>query len=259
MEAGATTFQIFTRNPNQWRFKPLPDESVSAFKEKRRASGFRSIVDHMPYLPNLSSPKKDLMKISRYTLEEELKRCDALGIDYLVVHLGSHLGEGTAVGVRNVAEACSGALRGSKGRSAILLENMAGQKNSVGSRFEDLRSILDKVDDKTRMGVCFDSCHAFASGFDLTSAEAVDSTFDLFEEIVGFDSLKVVHFNDSKGPLGGRLDRHEFVGEGKIGAKGMKAIMHYPGLLDRPIIMETPYKDVKGMKQSLAAARRFLK
>ena len=156
-ELGATTFQMFTRNPNQWKFKPIPDDVVTAFREKRAKTRFRRIVDHMPYLPNLASPEKSTMKMSRYTLDEEVKRCDALGVDYLVVHLGSHLGKGSAVGIANVAGACNEAISGGEGQTTVLLENMAGQKNSVGARFEEIRAILDEVKGE-RVGVCFDSC-----------------------------------------------------------------------------------------------------
>ena len=258
-EIGATTFQIFTRNPNQWKFSPIPEDVASLFLQKRKASGFRRLVAHMPYLPNLASPVKPTIKISRYTLDEEVKRCDALAIDYLVTHLGSHLGSGAAIGIKNIADACNEALEGSSGDTSVLLENMAGQKNSIGSRFEDLRSILDRVRDDRRIGVCFDTCHAFASGFDLASKEAVEEAMAIFDEVVGQDRLKVVHLNDSKGVIGSKLDRHENIGEGKIGAKGIKAFLHQPGILGRPVIMETPYEDVKGMKQSMATARKLLR
>ena len=250
-EIGANTFQIFTRNPNQWKFNPIPDETVSSFKEKRRKAGFRRIVDHMPYLPNLASPEKATMKISRFTLEEELRRCDALGIDYLVVHLGSHLGKGAAVGIANIAAACNQAISASPGTASILLENMAGQKNCVGARFEEIRAILDKVTDARRIGVCLDTCHVFAAGFDLATEEAVDRTMGLFDQLVGLENLKVVHLNDSKGPLGGRLDRHENIGEGRIGRKGIRAFLRYHGVDERPIIMETPYEDYKTMDKSI--------
>ena len=259
LELGATTFQIFTRNPNQWKFSPIPDETVSLFREKRGKSGFKRIVDHMPYLPNLASPDKSAMKISRYTLAEEVKRCDALGVDYLVVHLGSHLGKGTAVGVANIAGACDQATTASEGDTVVLLENMAGQKNCVGARFEEIRSILDKVKDPERVGVCLDSCHLFAAGFDLGSPEAVANTMGLFGEIVGMDRLKVVHLNDSKGVVGSRLDRHEDIGEGKIGRKGMKAFLHYKGVDQLPIVMETPYEDVSTMEKSIKLVRTLLR
>lgn len=258
-ELGATTFQMFTRNPNQWKFKPLDEEIVSLFREKRKKSGFRRVVDHMPYLPNLASADRSTMKVSRYTLDEETKRCDALGVDYLVIHLGSHLGRGTAVGISNIAEACNEAIAGSVGATMILLENMAGQKNSVGARFEEIRGILDKVKDESRVGVCVDTCHLFASGFDLRSSEAVSGTMGLFEDLVGTDRLKVVHLNDSKGPLGSRLDRHESIGEGKIGRKGIRAFLHYRGMSDLPIIMETPYEDTKTMERSIKLVRVLMR
>lgn len=258
-ELGANTFQIFTRNPNQWKFKPIPDEIAASFKERRRKSGVRRVVDHMPYLPNLASPDKATMKISRFSLDEEVKRCDALGIDYLVVHLGSHLGKGLAVGISNVAEACNEALSGSEGKTSILLENMAGQSHSVGSRFEELRVILDKVKVDDRVGVCLDSCHAFASGFDLRDKATVGHTMSIFEEMIGQDRLKVVHLNDSKGALGSRLDRHEDIGKGKIGRKGIRDFLHYPGVGERPLIMETPYDDIKTMEQSIKLVRTLLR
>ena len=258
-EIGANTFQIFTRNPNQWKFKPIPEETVAAFREKRKGSGFRRIVDHMPYLPNLASPLKSTMKISRYTLAEELKRCDALGIDYLVVHLGSHLGKGAAVGMANIAEACNLAFAGSEGEASILLENMAGQKNCVGARFEEVQGIIERVKVSDRVGVTLDSCHLFAAGFDLRNEEAVAVTMGLFSDVVGLDRLKVVHLNDSKGPLGSRLDRHENIGEGKIGRKGISAFLHFPGMDERPLIMETPYEDYKTMEKSIRLVRSLMK
>jgi deoxyribonuclease-4 len=257
-ELGATTFQMFTRNPNQWKFKPIPDETVTVFREKRKSSGFAKIVDHMPYLPNLASPEKSTMKISRYTLDEEVRRCDALGIDYLVIHLGSHLGKGTAVGIGNIAGACNQAIAGSEGTTMILLENMAGQKNSVGARFEEIRGILDRVKTSDRVGVCLDTCHLYAAGFDVGSDEAVGNTMGLFDDVVGVDRLKVVHLNDSKGALGSRLDRHENIGKGKIGRKGIRAFLGYAGVRERPIVMETPYEDVKTMKASIKLVRTLL-
>lgn len=258
-EVGCTTFQMFTRNPRGWRFKPLARDQVSAFVEKRKKSGLEKIVDHMPYLPNLASPDRGMMKASRKTLDAEVKRCDALGIDYLVAHLGSHMGKGTMVGIKNVAEAFSEAISGSSGETTLLLENMAGQKNSVGARFEELNQILDLVKKSERAAVCFDTCHAYAAGFDLAGPTAVDNTMALFDECVGLDRIKVVHLNDSKGPIGSNLDRHENIGEGKIGERGFRSFLHYKGITDRPLILETPYSDVRTMKESLATVRRLLR
>ena len=257
-EIGCTTFQIFTRNPRTWGFKPLAKDQTEEFRDKRRRLGFRFLVAHMPYLPNLASPEKATMKASRHSLCEEVKRCDALGIEYLVTHLGSHLGGGVMLGVKNVSDAVNQALASSDGRAIILLENMAGQKKSVGSRFEELRFILDRVKKRERVGVCLDTCHAFASGFDLSGPESVSQSMAIFKDSVGYERIKVVHLNDSKGALGSSLDRHEKIGKGKIGMKGMKAFLQYRGITERPLIMETPHDDFTGMKQNLSLARSLI-
>jgi len=257
-EIGCTTFQIFTRNPRAWKFKPLESEQVLSFRERRKRSGFKSVVAHMPYLPNLASPDKATMQASRHSLREEVRRCDELGIDYLVAHLGSHLGKGVMAGVKNVSDAVNQALALSEGPTTVLLENMAGQKNSVGSRVEELKLILERVKKANRVAVCLDSCHLFASGFDLSNEEAVKQSMGVFEDSVSLESVKVVHLNDSKGSVGSNLDRHENIGKGKIGTKGMKAFLHYRDVGQRPLIMETPYGDVKGMKKSIALVRTLL-
>ena len=256
-ELGCTTFQIFTRNPRGWKFRPLDEEEVSSFLERRRQTSFKYVVAHMPYLPNLATPVKALMRKSRSSLGEEVKRCDSLGIDYLVAHIGSHMGKGTMVGVRNVAEACDEALEESTGKTVLLLENMAGQKNCVGARFEELRLILDLVKKRKRVGVCLDTCHLLAAGFDMTSKEAVERTMSLFDELVGLKEIRVVHLNDSKGPLGGALDRHEHIGLGQIGREGFRAFLHHDSVTDLPLLMETPVDDRRRDAQNLQTVKRL--
>ena len=256
-ELGCTTFQIFTRNPRGWKFRPLDEEEVSSFLERRRQTSFKFVVAHMPYLPNLATPVKALMRKSRSSLGEEVKRCDSLGIDYLVAHIGSHMGKGTMVGVRNVAEACDEALEESTGKTVLLLENMAGQKNCVGARFEELRLILDLVKKRKRVGVCLDTCHLLAAGFDMTSKEAVERTMSLFDELVGLKEIRVVHLNDSKGPLGGALDRHEHIGLGEIGREGFRAFLHHDSVTDLPLLMETPVDDRRRDAQNLQTVKRL--
>src|SRR3989454_10292734 len=173
----------------------------------------------MPYLPNLATPMKALMRKSRSSLGEEVKRCDSLGIDYLVAHIGSHMGKGTMVGVKNVAEACDEALEESAGKTVLLLENMAGQKNCVGAPFEELRLILDLVKERKRGGVCLDTCHLLAAGVDMTSKEAVERTMSLFDELVGLKEIRGGHLNASKGPRGGALHMHARLGLGQIGGE----------------------------------------
>ena len=256
-ELGCTTFQIFTRNPRGWKFRPLDEEEVSSFLERRRQTSFKFVVAHMPYLPNLATPVKALMRKSRSSLREEVKRCDSLGIDYLVAHIGSHMGKGTMVGVRNVAEACDEALEESTGKTVLLLENMAGQKNCVGARFEELSLILDLVKKRKRVGVCLDTCHLLAAGFDMTSKEAVERTMSLFDELVGLKEIRVVHLNDSKGPLGGALDRHEHIGLGQIGREGFRAFLHHDSVTDLPLLMETPVDDRRRDAQNLQTVKRL--
>jgi deoxyribonuclease-4 len=250
-EIGCNTFQIFTRNPSRWAFKPISSEDVLSFKAKRAGTQFDRLVAHMPYLPNLATSNKVIQKQSRESLKAEVLRCDQLEIDYLVAHIGSHMGAGVMSGIKNVATACDEALEESKGKTMILIENMAGQRNSVGSRFEELRMILDRVENKKRVGVCFDTCHSFAAGFDLSDESSATATIELFDELVGLKEIRVIHLNDSKGPLGSALDRHDHVGSGKIGKRGFKALLHMPKFSEVPLIIETPPGEELSQKDEL--------
>lgn len=257
VEQGCTTFQIFTRNPRGWAFRPLGDSEAALFAEKRKKAGFKTAVVHMPYLPNLAASDRVMMKQSRASLSAEVGRCGQLGVEYVVAHIGSHTGNGSAVGVRNVAGACNEALRANPNQTTILIENMAGQKNCVGARFEELRMILDLVEEE-RVGVCLDTCHAFACGFDLSTKAGVGQTMELFDSVVGLDRMKVVHLNDSKGPLGGNLDRHEHIGMGKIGQRGFREFLHYDGIAKLPLLMETPHDEKRSDAEELAYVRRLI-
>jgi deoxyribonuclease IV len=258
LEMGCTTFQIFTRNPRGWAFKPLEEEQVQLFKQKRRKAGYERVVAHMPYLPNLAASIKPYQRQSRASLKAEVGRCNALGIDYLVAHIGSHMGKGTMEGVRNVIGACNEALDANPGKTVLLVETMAGQNHSVGSRFEELRLILDGVRESERMGVCFDTCHVFAAGFDLSGKPAVERTMGMFEDIVGKGRMKVVHLNDSKGPCGSGLDRHEYVGHGQIGEKGFRAFLRYGDVAKLPLIMEVPVEEKTQYEENMRMARRLV-
>ncbi|MDA4128523.1 MAG: deoxyribonuclease IV [Thaumarchaeota archaeon] len=257
-EIGCTTFQIFTRNPSRWAFKPLAKEDIEGFKRKRRETIFKAIAAHMPYLPNLASSDKTAIKQSRESLKAEVERCGRLEIDYLVAHLGSHHGAGTMTGVRNVAAACDEALDSSEGKTMILLENMAGQRNCVGARFEELKMIMDLTKNRDRVGVCFDTCHAFAAGFDLSNEAAVRDTLSLFDRLVGLKEMKVIHFNDSKGALGSALDRHEHVGKGRIGKAGFKALLQNDYVRNVPLIIETPPGEEISQKEELKTVLKLV-
>ena len=253
------TFQIFTRNPRGWKFGPLDPEEVGVFTEKLDTSGLAPVVDHMPYLPNLSGPEDEMYDKSVSTLNAEVERCVQLNIKYLVVHLGSHLGAGRQVGLERLSKALNQATKRAKGDFQICLENMAGQKNSMGSKFEEIREILDTVKQKERVAVCLDTCHTYAAGYDLHVEKAVEKTMAAFDSTVGFENLKVVHLNDSENGLGSGLDRHEHIGMGYIGNSGFKAILHHKAIKDQPMILETPSDDRRGIPGNLEAVRKLAK
>jgi len=257
LERKCSAFQIFTRSPRSWHAKDLPEADIKNFKEKLDASKIDRFATaaHMPYLPNLSSPQSDLYKKSVNTLLKEVKRCGLLGIPYLVAHLGSHLGTGEEKGIKRLVNALSKAGE-IKNDVAVLLENTAGQKNSVGSDFEQWALIFSQLKPAKKFGVCFDTCHAFASGYDLRTEKAVNETLDQFDKAVGFEHLKVVHLNDSRGELGCNVDRHYHIGLGEIGEKGMSRIVKVMNKKKIPIILETPidsrrddFENIKKVKQ----------
>jgi deoxyribonuclease-4 len=240
LERNCDTFQIFTRNPRGWKYKRLVSEEVEQFRQKLRNSQIDPAVAHMPYLPNLSCPKKGLYKKSMKALTAELERCKSLEIPFLVTHLGSHLGKGREIGLERLIEAVDTGLRDSPGNVMLLLENTAGTRNSMGSTFAEIMEILDHVNERSRVAVCFDTCHAFAAGYDLRNPETVKETLAQLDKVVGLDTLKVIHANDSKGELGSNLDRHEHIGMGHIGREGFKAILHAEAFRRLPMILETP-------------------
>lgn len=251
-----SAFQIFSRNPRGWQAKPLAADDVSAFKEKMQKSGIdkNATVVHMPYLPNLSGPVGEFYTKSVDTLAGEIARAGELGIPYLVIHLGSHMGKGSKAGVDQLVSAVNTARDRSKKKGesvTVLLENNAGQKNSIGATFEELRTILDRLDKGT--GVCIDTCHAFASGYELRTRDSVEKTLDSFEKTVGMKELKVIHLNDSKGALGSNLDRHEHVGLGNIGKAGLAAFLKHKSIAQLPIIMETPIDEKRDDPANLKA------
>lgn len=239
-EIGCDTFQMFSRNPRGWKFKKLKAEEVKEFKRKVDSYGLSPVVDHMPYLPNLSSPRKLIHNKSLKSLIAELERCALLGIPYVVTHLGSHLGKGADIGLEQIVTAVNKALSLNKSTVMLLLENTAGTKNSMGSSFEEIQRIINRLENKSRIGVCFDTAHAFAAGYDLRTADGVNEAMREFDSTLGLELLKVVHLNDSKGELGSGRDRHEHVGLGYIGEKGFRAIFRHDALRNLPFIMETP-------------------
>jgi deoxyribonuclease-4 len=239
-DIGCDTFQMFTRNPRGWKFRKLNPDETKEFRRKIDSYRLKPVVSHMPYLPNLSSPRKLIYNKSVKSLSAELERCAMLGIPYIVTHLGSHLGKGPEIGLERIVTAVNQTISKDKGNATLLLENTAGTKNSMGSTFEDIKRILDGLENKRRVGVCFDTAHAFAAGYDLRTAVRVNETVAKFDKTLGLRLLKVVHLNDSKGELGSGRDRHEHIGMGYIGEEGFRALFKHEALKDLPFIMETP-------------------
>jgi deoxyribonuclease IV len=258
-EYGCDTFQMFTRNPQGWKFGDLDPDQVKKFREKLGQSKIGPIIDHMPYLPNLSCPEDEIYEKSVASFAAEVDRCHVLGISYLVTHLGSHLGKGREIGLERITSALSLGAKRARGELRILLENMAGTKNSMGSNFQDIKEILDGVKKRDRLGVCLDTCHLYAAGFDVQSERGVQQTLAKFNEVVGFDTLKVVHLNDSKGGLASGLDRHENIGKGYIGEKGFRAILHHPAVKELPLILETPVDQPDAVQSDLQMVRKLAK
>ena len=258
VERDCSAFQIFTRSPRSWHAKELTKEVIDAFKSKLKDSKIDrfAICAHMPYLPNLATPKNDAFEKSVNTLISEVERCAQLGIPYLVTHLGSHLGTGEEAGIKKLVEGLTKAGQ-TKNDVMILLENTAGQKNSVGSDFKQLGEIFKQLKPGKKFGVCLDTCHAFVAGYDLRTVDKVKETFKEFDKHVGLEKLKILHLNDARGELGCNLDRHYHLGLGGIGEEGMKSVVKFANKKKIPIILETPIDDDRNDFENVKIAKGF--
>ena len=258
VERDCSAFQIFTRNPRGWHAKDLADKDVSGFKEKLRESKIDRLATcaHMPYLPNLATPKKDGFERSVQTIVSEVGRCGQLGVPYLVTHLGSHLGTGREGGIRRLVKGLTDAGR-VENDVMVLLENTAGQKNSVGSQFQELAEIFGQLKPSKRFGICLDTCHAFVAGYDLRTEEGVRETFAEFDRYIGMEHLKILHLNDARGDIGCNLDRHYHIGLGSIGEEGLGAVVKVANKNGIPIILETPIDDVRDDVGNIRKAREL--
>jgi deoxyribonuclease-4 len=239
---GARAFALFTKNQRQWVSGPLSEKSIEAFRTNCSKFDFKpwQILPHDGYLINLGHPGKPELQKSREAFFDEMQRCEQLGLDRLNFHPGSHL---KLISIdeclKTIAESINLALEKTKGVTAVI-ENTAGQGSNVGHTFEQLKSIIDRVEDKSRVGVCIDSCHAFTAGYNLKTHEGFIESFRLFEEIIGFKYLKGMHLNDSKKEFATRVDRHENIGKGFLGEEVFRIIMSDKRFDNMPLILETP-------------------
>lgn len=254
---GATAFALFTKNQRQWLAPTLTQEQITTFRNAMQSAGYTAsqVLPHDSYLINLGHPDEDGLEKSRESFFEEMHRCELLGLDRLNFHPGSHLkridDEGS---LRRIAESINMALERSKGVTAVL-ENTAGQGSNLGYKFEHLAYIIERVEDKSRVGVCLDTCHTFAAGYDLRTKEACDRTFAEFDSIIGFGYLRGMHLNDAMRPLGSRIDRHSPLGDGEIGWECFRYIASDPRFDNIPLILETP--DESRWAEEIAELKRI--
>ena len=239
--AGCATLQIFTKSASQWRARPLAEAEVDAFRARVKETGVRPVVAHASYLINVAAPGRALQRRSIAALGEEMDRAEALGLLGLVLHPGSYTTGTEAGGLRLIADAIGEVLADRPdGCALLLLEHTAGQGTNLGHRFEHLAAIIDRVHRSTRIGICLDTCHVLAAGYDIASERGYAETFRQFEATVGMSRLKVIHLNDSKHPCGSRRDRHDHIGRGWVGLKTFRRLLRDPRLADLPMILETP-------------------
>ena len=256
-DIGATAFALFTKNQRQWIAPALTPQQIATFKEAMAEAGFSAsqILPHDSYLINLGHPDEEGLQKSRDSFFEEMQRCELLGLDRLNFHPGSHLKRISEEGsLERIAESINMALERTKGVTAVL-ENTAGQGSNLGYKFEHLAYIIDRVEDKSRVGVCLDTCHSFAAGYDLRTKEACDATFAEFDRIIGFKYLRGMHLNDAMRPLGSRIDRHSPMGDGEIGIECFKYIASDPRFDNIPLVLETP--DEERWAQEIAQLKGF--
>jgi deoxyribonuclease-4 len=265
---GCQAVQIFTKSSNQWRARPLNDNEVSQFHARVNDTSVGPVVAHASYLINLASPNPQLRRRSTEALSEELRRADSLGLAGLVLHPGAYTSSSEEEGLKRIAESITEVLQQRlDGTTELLLEQTAGQGTVLGHRFEHLHSILDRVDSTAHIGICLDTCHMVAAGYDIISSDGYAAVFEEFENIIGCDRLKLFHLNDSKTPLGSRVDRHENIGQGYIGTAPFRRLLRDKRFRGLPMIMETPKAETQSASsvsadpmdvQNLNILREFL-
>lgn len=243
-QIGCTTMQLFVKNASQWKAKPLGEGDIESYKTANARATVAPVVAHAAYLINLCAVQPQTLERSRDGYEDELRRCEALGIMGLVVHPGAHLGAGEDAGVRGIADSLNDIHARTPGfRTLTLLETTAGQGTTLGSTFAQLRRIIDGTHTPERIGVCLDTCHVFASGYDIREPRGWEVMIDEFDRTIGLDRLRVIHVNDSKKDLGSHVDRHDHIGRGCIGLEGFRFLMNDPRLAAIPKILETEKSD----------------
>ena len=257
---GCNVMQIFSRDPRQWRRSKIKAEDIREFRLRREKSGIQKVFIHIPYLINLASPYNVLYQGSLRAYIQDMKEAQALGADYIVTHMGSHKESGEKQGLKRITVALNRILDKTKDSSVgILLENTSGSGSWLGYKFEHQRQIIEGLENKKRVGVCFDTCHAYTAGFDLSSPEGYSKTIESLDRIVGLKRLKLVHLNDSRDELGSHADRHEHIGKGSLGLEAFRRIVNDPRLAGSAFVLETPKDSENADKRNLKAVKKLIK
>lgn len=257
-EIGCTAVQVFTSSPQMWKAAPITPEKIADFKKAQEETGITAVIAHDSYLINLCGTDPAMREKSVQGLIHELRRSAQYGIQYVVSHMGAHMGMGADCGITAIAEATHRVIEESPDEVTILMETTAGQGSSMNANFEELARLIELAQGHGRLAVCLDTCHIFAAGYDIRDEEGFLKTFEEFNRLIGLDRLKVIHCNDSKKPLGSRVDRHEHLGKGEIGPKTFELLVNDPRFEGIPIIIETPENDLKHA-DNLAFLRSLVK
>jgi deoxyribonuclease-4 len=258
--AGCRTIQIFLKNSNRWAAKPLTGMDRDLFREAQKRSAIHPVLAHDSYLINLASPDDGLYEKSIDAFIDEMKRADFLGIPYLILHPGAHMGSGIDAAVSRVARALDRAMKDAGPSVTVLLENTAGQGSCIGHRFEHLAAVLEKIADPARVGVCLDTCHMFAAGYDIRTPKDYRKTMRAFDRLIGKEVLKAIHVNDSRKELGSRVDRHCHIGQGFIGLEAFRCLVNDRRFTGVPKILETPKgPDLEEDRVNLKTLRSLMK
>jgi len=240
---GCETIQFFSRNPRGWKYSPLNKEEVKEFRSSIQCSTLFPVFLHMPYLSNIASFKSKFYKRSIHSIATDLQRAAQLGAQYLIIHIGHRMESSEDEAIEAVSQGIDQAFQKVKNSIILLMENTAGQGSEIGYNFEQIKRIIEGVEDNERLGVCLDTAHTFEAGYNLSSKDGLERTLNNFDQTVGLKRLHLLHLNDSKTPLGSRKDRHWHIGEGYIGMEGFRNLVNHPLLRQLPGIMETPRKD----------------
>ena len=242
-DIGCNAMQIFVKNPRGWQGKELTEEACLEFREAREEAGLDPVVVHATYLINIASPKEDLWQKSVDGLIDDYRRSVRLGADYLVFHPGSHTGSGVEAGMEKIARGIDRVLNEVEGETGLLLENVDGSGTKIGAKFSELKRIISLTDHEERLGICIDTCHAYAFGYDVAGESGLDELLDEIDDEVGLERLRVIHVNDSVYELNSQKDEHAHIGEGEIGEEGFAGIINDERLRELPFILETPWFD----------------